>query len=152
VQFGVVLASLGLLLAIALFTLAVGYVAIRGHFDEIPLSRSNAVAMSSMVTTAFALGWLTVGIFGFAIGQSLGNQNLGSFIGGLVGFAGWLFTTLAYGWRITRGLARLQVAIRPSPPAPAGDRRQMWLRIGFIALVLVVAGVAFAALSRTASP
>src|SRR5919204_5963041 len=75
--------------------LGIGYLAVRGHFHEIPMSRSSAVAMSSFVAAGFGAGWLTLGIFGFALGQVLGNGNAGSLIGGLVGIMCWIVTTIA---------------------------------------------------------
>ena len=153
--FGVFLAALGLFLGFTAATVAIAYAAVRAHFDDIPVSRSSAVGLSFIVATGFAVGWLTLGTFGYAIGQTLGNQNLGGLIGSLVGIGCWLFTTLVYGWRVTRGLAQVQVAMRQSL-TPDGNRRMVRLRVLsaviFIMLVVVVAAVMLATMSRTAAP
>jgi hypothetical protein len=104
---GAFLVSLGLLLGMVLSILIVGYVAVGGHFDQIRLSRSRAVGISCTVAATFGAGFMTLGIFGFAIGQSLGDPNLGSLIGGLVGIGCWLYIMVVYGWRVTRRLAEL---------------------------------------------
>jgi hypothetical protein len=155
--FGGFLVLLSLMLGMALSILAVGYLAVLRHFDEIPVSRWKALGMSSTVAAGFGAGFLTLGIFGFAIGQILGNENLGSLIGGLIGVGCWVLTTLAYGWRVTRRLAELHAAMQPSRLAPPDNREQPRLRIAllaiFLAVVVFVAGSAtFAALNRLATP
>jgi hypothetical protein len=108
--------------------------------------------MSSFVAAGFGAGWLTLGIFGFALGQVLGNGNAGSLIGGLVGIMCWIVTTIAYGPRVTRALAEIQLQGRDCPGAPFIVRRQVWLRILLGAVILVfavfVAGAVFTALTR----
>jgi len=66
---------------------------------------------SSLVAAGLGGAWLTLSMFGLALGQILGNANLGSLIGGLLGVTGWVTTTTVYGWRMTRGLAALQAMI-----------------------------------------
>ncbi len=141
-----------LIIAIGLAILGVGYLAVRGHFHEIPLSRSNAVAISSLVAAGLLAAWQMFAIFGLALGQSLGNGNLGSLIGGVLGVACWVATTVVYGPRITRRLAELQVMIRASPQVPVADHGRARLRVGlgaiFLVVVVFIAGAAFAALMK----
>lgn len=133
-----------------LSVVAVGYLAVRGHFDEIPLTRPSAIAMSSFVAAGLGAVWLTLGIFGLALGQILGNGNLGSLIGGLVGLTCWVVTTIVYGARITRSLANLRFATGISQTMASPTSTRAWLRIGFGVIFLVVvafvAGAVFAAL------
>ena len=84
---------IGLLAAGGLAIVGVGYLAVRRHFHEIPLSRSNAIGISSLLSAGMLAAWLSLGIFGYVFGQSLGNGNLGSLIGGLLGIAFWILTT-----------------------------------------------------------
>ena len=140
--------------AMSLPIVAVGYLAVRGHFDEIPLSRAGAVAMSSFVAAGLGAAWLTLGYFGFALGQVLGNGNAGSLIGSLAGIMGWMVTTIAYGSRVTRALAEIQIQMLDSSGAPLVERRRVWLRIllgaVFLVFAVFVAGAVFSALTRNA--
>ena|SRR5205823_5080695 len=144
---------IGLLAAGGLAIVGVAYLAVRRHFHEIPLSRSNAIGISSLLSAGMLAAWLSLGIFGYVFGQSLGNGNLGSLIGGLLGIAFWILTTASFGSRMTRRLAELQVMIRASPQTPQIDgARAPTLRVllGAIFLVVVVfaAAAALAALNR----
>jgi hypothetical protein len=154
VEFGLVLVSIGLLLAMVIAIPSIGYLAVRHHFSEIPLNRWDAVGISALVAAFLGAAWLTLtSIFGLVIGQSLGNGNVGSLIGGLVGTAGWIATAMVYGWRMTRGLAELRVTMRGSRQT-SGARG--CLRVGVAVVLLVVAGLAvgalFAALNNTSGP
>ena len=151
------LVSLALLVAMVLAIPGIGYFAVRNHFSEIQLNPWDAVAISSLVAAFSAAAWLTLtGIFGLVIGQSLGNGNVGSLIGGLVGIAGWIATAMVYGWRITRGLAQLQVTMRGSRQPSGVEGARGCLRVGVAVVLLVVAGLAagalFAALKKTSGP
>jgi hypothetical protein len=157
VEFGLVLVSVAVLLALVLAIPGIGYLAVRHHFSEIPLNRWDAVVISSLVAAFSGAAWLTLtGIFGLVIGQSLGNGNVGSLIGGLVGIAGWITTAIVYGWRMTRGLAQLQVTMRGSRQPSGVARARGCLRLGVAVVLLVVAGLAagalFAALNKTSGP
>jgi hypothetical protein len=157
VEIGVVLISVALLVAMVLAIPGVGYLAVRHHFSEIPLNRWDAVGISSLVAAFLAAAWLTLtGTFGLVIGQLLGNGNVGSLIGGLVGIAGWLTTATVYGWRMTRGLAELQVTMRGSRQPSGVEGPRGCLRVGVAVVLLVVAGLAagalFAALNKTSGP
>jgi hypothetical protein len=148
------LVSVAVLAAVVLAIPGVGYLAVRHHFSEIPLNRWDAVGISSLVAAFLGAAWLTLtGAFGLVIGQSLGDGNVGSLMGGLVGIAGWITTATVYGWRMTRGLAELQVAMRGSRRA-SGARG--CFRVGVAAVLLVIAGLAagavFAALNNTSGP
>jgi hypothetical protein len=153
VELGLVLVVAALIIAIGLAIVGVGYLAVRSHFHEIPMSHRNAVAISSLVAVSLLAAWQVLAIFGLALGQSLGNGNLGSLIGGVLGAACWVATTVVYGSRMTRRLAELQVMIRASPQSPAADRWRARLRVGlgaiFLVVVVFIAGAAFAALRRT---
>ena len=151
------LVSVAVLLAMVLAIPGIGYLAVRQHFSEIPLNRWDAVAISSLVAAFSGAAWLTLtGIFGLYIGQSLGNGNVGSLLGGLVGIAGWIATAMVYGWRITRGLAELQLTMGNSQQPSGAERASGCLRVGVAVVVLVVAGLAagalFAALNKTSGP
>ena len=140
-----------------LVIVGVGYLAVRGHFHEIPLSPSNAIGISSLVSAGLLAGWLSLSIFGYALGQRLGNANLGSSVGGLLGITLWIVTTASFGSRMTRRLAELQVMIRASPEAPqiAGARPptlRVVLGAIFLVVVVFVAGAAVAALNRGTGP
>jgi hypothetical protein len=143
-------------LAMLLPIVGVGYLAVRGLFHEIPLGRSDAIAMSSGMAAGLLAAWLTIALFGFAIGQTLGNERLGSLIGGVLGVTGWVMTTVAFGTRITRRLAELQVMVRASRQLPDVDSSRGCLRVGlaaiFVVAVVFVAGAVFAALIRTNGP
>jgi len=152
-----VLVSVALLVAVVLAIPSVGYLAVRNHFSEIQLNRWDAVGISSLVAAFLGAAWLTLtGIFGLVIGQSLGNGNVGSLIGGLVGIAGWIATAMLYRWRITRGLVELQVTMRGSRQPSGGEGARGCLRVGVAVVLLVVAGLAagalFAALNKTSGP
>lgn len=155
-KLGFLLAITVLIIAMAVPVVAVGYLAVREHFGEIPLSRSTAIATSSFLAAGLLAAWLTLAIFGLAVGQSLGNANVGSLIGGVLGLTCWVATTVAYGSRMTRRLAELQVLMRPSSQIRGADRSRARLRVGlaaiFVVVVVFVAGVAFVALSRTNAP
>ncbi len=151
------LVSVALLVAMVLAIPGVGYLAVRHHFSEIPVNRWDAVGISSLVAAFLGAAWLTLtGIFGLVIGQSLGNGNVGSLIGGLVGLAGWIATAMGYGWRITRGLAELQVTMCGSRQLSGVEGTRGCLRVGVAVVLLVVAGLAagalFAALNKTSGP
>ena len=147
VELGLVLVSLALLLATVLSIPGIGYLAVRHHFAEIPLNRWDAVALSSLVAASLGAAWLTpTGIFGLVIGQSLGNGNVGSLIGLLVGIAGWITTAMGHGWRMTRGLAELQVTMRGSRQPYGFEGASGCLRVGVAVVLLVVAGLAAGAL------
>jgi hypothetical protein len=150
VELGLGLVIVALIGAMLLSVVAVGYLAVRGHFDEIPMTRSGAIAMSSFVAAALGAFWLTLGIVGFALGQILGNGNLGSLIGGLVGLPCWVITTIVYGARISRSLADLRGATGISQTAASSAAGRAWLRIGlgviFLVIVAFVAGAVFAGL------
>lgn len=151
------LVSVALLLALVLAIPGIGYLAVRRHFSEIPINRWDAVWISSFVAAFLVACWLTLtSIFGLVIGQSLGNGNVGSFIGGLVGIAGWITTAMVYGWRMTRGLAELQLTMRGSRPPSGVEGARGCLRVGVAAVLLVVASLAagalFAALNKTSGP
>ena len=151
------LVSVALLLAMVAAIPGLGYLTVRHHFSEIPLNRWDAVGISSLVAAFLGAAWLTLaGIFGLVIGQSVGNGNAGSLIGGLVGVGGWIATAMVYGWRMTRGLAELQVTMRGSRQQSGVEGARGCLRVGVAVLVLVVAGLAagalFAALNKTSGP
>jgi hypothetical protein len=150
VELGLILVIVALVIAMFLSVVAVGYLAVRGHFDEIPLTRSGAIAMSSFVAAGLGAFWLTLGIFGFALGQIMGNGNLGSLIGGLVGLTCWIIATIVYGARITRSLADLRVTTGISQTLASLATWRAWLRIGlgviFLVIVAFAAGAVFAAL------
>lgn len=151
------LVSVALLLAMVLAIPGISYLAVRHHFSEIPINRWDAVGISSLVAASLGAGWLTLtGIFGLVIGQSLGNGNVGSLIGGLVGIAGWITTAMVCGWRMTRGLAELQVTMRGSRQPSGVEGARGCLRVGVVGVLLVVAGLAagalFAALNKTSGP
>jgi hypothetical protein len=157
VEFGLLLVIVALLVAMVLAIPGIGYLAVRHHFSDIPLNRWDAVAISSLVAAFLLAAWLTlIGIFGLVIGQSLGNGNVGSLIGGLVGIAGWIATAMVYGWRITRGLAQLQATMRGSRQPSGVESARGCLRVGVAAVLLVVAvlaaGALFAALNKTNGP
>jgi hypothetical protein len=154
---------LGILLVVLLFVggalaiVGVGYLAVRRHFHEIPLSRPNAIGISSLVTAGLLAAWLTLSLLGYALGQSLGNANLGTLIGGLVGITFWILTTASFGSRVTRSLAELQVMIHDYPQTPqiAGTRPptlRVVLGAIFLVVVVFVAGAALAALNRSQGP
>ena len=144
---GLVLVSVALLVGMVLAIPGVGYLAVRQHFSEIPVNRWDAVAISSLVAAFLGAAWLTLtGTFGLVIGQSLGNGNIGSLIGGLVGIIGWMATAMAYGWRMTRGLVELQVTMRGSRQRFGVEGARGCLRVGAAVVVLVVAGLAAGAL------
>ena len=150
VELGLVLVTVALLLAFCLAIVGVGYLAVRRHFHEIPLSRWSAVATSSFVTVGLGAAWMTLGFIGLAVGQSLGDANTGSLIGGLLGVAGWVVTTMAYGSRMTRRLAELQVMMREATDVSRGRLRlRLLLSAIFLAAVIFVAAAFLAALSGT---
>jgi hypothetical protein len=152
VELGLILVIVALVMAMFLSVVAVGYLAVREHFDEIPLTRSSAIATSSLVAAGLGAFWLTLGIVGFALGQVLGNENLGSLIGGLVGLTGWVVTTIVYGARITRSLADIRVATGISQTRASRATGRAWLRVGlgviFLVILAFVVGAVFAALNR----
>jgi hypothetical protein len=151
VELGLVLVIVALIGAMLLTVVTVSYLAVRGHLGEIPLPRSGAIALSTLVAAGLGAFWWTLGIFGFALGQILGNGNLGSLIGGLVGLTCWVITTIVYGARITRSLADIRVATGISQTTASPVVRGAWVRIslGVILLVIVafVAGAVLAALN-----
>jgi len=93
---------------------------------------------------------MTLGFFGLAVGQSLGDANTGSLIGGLLGVAGWVVTTMAYGSRMTRRLAELQVMMRQATGVSSERLRlRLLLSAIFLAAVIFVAAAFLASLSGT---
>jgi hypothetical protein len=153
VELGLVLVAVALLFGFCLATVGVGYLAVRRHFNEIPLSRLGTVATSSFATVALGAAWTTLGLFGLAVGQSLGDANAGSLIGGLLGVGAWVVTTLAYGWRITRRLAEFQVMMRQASGAKSERfRLRLLLSAIFLAFVIVVAVWFLGTLSGTTPP
>jgi hypothetical protein len=153
VEFGFVLVIAALLFGFCLATVGLGYLAVRRHFNEIPLSRLGTVAASAFVAVGLGAAWMTLGFFGLAIGQSLGNANAGSLIGVLLGVGAWVVTTLAYGSRITRRLAELQVMMRQDTGV-ASERFRLRLLLSaiFLTFVIVVAVWFLGTLSGTTPP
>jgi hypothetical protein len=141
-----VLALLGVGVIVALLpAVAVGYLAVRAHFSEIPASRAQAVAVASFLSLGLLTFWLTLAYFGLALGQTLGNANLGSVIGGFLGVIGWIATMLTYGARMTRALVELQALMRPqTDTVHRQSRLRNWVIIIailsplFVILVIVI--------------
>ena len=146
------LVVVALLLGFCLATVGVAYLAVRRHFQEIPLSRLGTVAMSSFVAVGLGAAWMTVGFFGLAVGQRLGDANAGSLIGDLLGVGAWIVTTMAYGWRITRRLAELRVTMLATGVRSESLRLRVVLSAVFLTFVFVVAVWFLARLSGTTPP
>jgi hypothetical protein len=153
VDFGLVLIAVALLFGYCLAIVSVGYLAVRRHFHEIPLSRLGTVATSSFVAVGLGAAWMTLGFFGLAIGQTLGDANAGSLIGSLLGVGAWVVTSIAYGSRITRRLAELQVMMRQATGVRSQRfRLRLLLSAIFLAFVMVVAAWSLGTLGRTTPP
>ena len=152
-ELGLLLVVVAFLFGFCLANVGVAYLAVRRHFHEIPLSRLGTMATSWFVTVGLGAGWTTLSFFGLAVGQALGDASAGSLIGGLLGIAGWLVTTIAYGWRLTRRLAELRVMMRQAAGV-RGERLRLRLLLSmvFLTFVVVVAVWFLATLSGTTPP
>jgi hypothetical protein len=127
---GVLLLIVGFLILALLPVVGVAYLAIREHFSEITGSRMNALAVGSFLALGLLTIWLSLAYFGLALGQTLGNANVGVLVGGLAGVLGWIATMFVYAPRMTKALVELRASLRPQADTVDRQRRlRNWLII-----------------------